>query len=515
MQNPQLNSDHTKLDVASFITHIPRQRDFLIEAMHCIHDAFGCITRNHLAFLANEFQVSKAETFEVAAFYDHFQIDHPQNAIALCMGPACLMAGAEAIYLNLHSQGSKPSEASCLGACNLAPAAMFNNSRFAPFIKLDSEAKGDKKPINLTSQSLTLPVPLSAEKILAALESAELRGFGGAGFPTAAKWRSVIAAEGKPYVVVNADEGEPGAFKDRYCLEQAPEKVLTGALVAASVVGAQAIYFYIRNEYYDLIDKLISVAETLVAFYPGITFHWRRGAGSYVCGEETALLESIEGRPAIPRHKPPYPAQNGLFGMPTLVNNVETFYWVYEVLANGPQWFADQGLRGEKGVRLYSVSGRVSKPGVFHAPIGITLAELIEDYCGGMAADHTLQAYFPGGASGGVLPASLADIPMSYRALENFGASLGSASVIVLSQHDNVQDVVTQFMKFFSLESCGQCAPCRLGTVEASSLLTQSSLDLRQSNNLAELMEIASICGLGQGAGRLLMTYVKHFFGGK
>lgn len=487
MQNSQLNSDHTKLDVASFITHIPRQRDFLIEAMHCIHDAFGCITRNHLAYLANEFQVSKAETFEVAAFYDHFQIDHPQNA----------------------------SEAPCVGACNfnLAPAAMFNNSRFAPFIKLDSEAKGEKKPINLTSQSLTLPVPLSAEQILAALESAELRGCGG-GFPTAAKWRSVIAAKGKPYVVVNADEGEPGAFKDRYCLEHAPEKVLTGALVAASVVGAQTIYFYIRNEYYDLIDNLISVAETLVAFYPGITFHWRRGAGSYVCGEETALLESIEGRPAIPRHKPPYPAQNGLFGMPTLVNNVETFYWVYEILANGSQWFADQGLRGEKGVRLYSVSGRVSKPGVFHAPIGITLAELIDDYCDGMAGGHTLQAYFPGGASGGVLPASLADIPMSYRALENFGASLGP-SVIVLSQHDNVQDVVTQFMKFFSLESCGQCAPCRLGTVEASSLLTQPSLDLRQSNNLAELMGLASICGLGQGAGRLLMTYVKHFFGGK
>lgn len=345
------------------------------------------------------------------------------------------------------------------------------------------------------------------------LERSMLRGLGGAGFPTFKKWHFVRQEEGPRYCVINADEGEPGTFKDRYYLEKAPHQFLEGALVSAWAIEAEQLYIYLRDEYpglHRVLNEAINELEKAGLVLPGFIV-LRRGAGAYICGEESALIESLEGKPGKPRHRPPYVAQQGLYGRPTLVNNVETVYWIPRIWKKGAAWFAEQGRNDRSGLRSFSVSGRVKKPGVYLAPAGITLGELIDEYCGGMAEGHTLAAYLPGGASGGILPASKADIPLDFDTLHDHGCFIGSAAIVVLSDHDNLQAVATNLLAFFADESCGQCTPCRVGTEKMLTLLESNHWDVQALTRLAQVMQDASICGLGQAAPNPVLGLLKDF----
>jgi len=498
--------------LSSCLADLPRRKDLAIEALHRIRDTFGQLTSGHVSWLVQEFGLSKAEVFELISFYDCFALDVPVSKLRICTGPACRMAGSSDLLKAYSDMSSGAIGTGCIGACDTAPAALEGSIRRPRF-----EVKDTRRAVDVHSNFSASPhvSPFgSPGEILSIIKASGLCGMGGAGFSVAQKWRAVMDQPGQRYVVVNADEGEPGAFKDRFLFEHAASQVLTGALFAAKVVDARHIYVYIRDEYADLLKPLKAMAGGVLKAWPGMEIEWRRGAGSYVCGEETALLESIEGRPARPRHKPPYPAQAGLFGCPTLINNVETLFWVNEILAQGYDWYAQQGRHGGRGLRLFSVSGRVARPGVYVAPVGISFEDLIEQHCGGMAQGHALSAFLPGGAAGGVLPAALADTPLEAVSLEKHGASLGSASVIVLSQDDDVRDVVSQLMTFLAKESCGQCAPCRLGTQASAQALSDTGSDDRMLLDFAEAMQLGSICGLGHGAGRLLGSYIRHFAGG-
>tara|TARA_Y100001968_G_scaffold61336_1_gene52172 strand:+ start:10 stop:1323 length:1314 start_codon:yes stop_codon:yes gene_type:complete len=354
---------------------------------------------------------------------------------------------------------------------------------------------------------------ISIDEVLQALEASGLRGLGGAGFPTFKKWQAVRQAAGPRYCVINADEGEPGTFKDRYYLERAPHQFLEGALVSAWAIEAEALYIYLRDEYpglHRVLHEAIAELEQAGIVTPGFII-MRRGAGAYICGEESALIESLEGKPGKPRHRPPYVAQQGLLGRPTLVNNVETVYWIPAIWHKGAEWFAGHGRNGRRGLRSFSVSGRVNKPGVYLAPAGITLRELIEEYAGGMAEGHTLVAYLPGGASGGILPASKADVPLDFDTLQAHGSFIGSAAIIVLSEQDNLQAVATNLLAFFADESCGQCTPCRVGSEKMLSLLEQPTWDVQALTRLAQVMQDASICGLGQAAPNPVLGLLKDF----
>jgi len=354
---------------------------------------------------------------------------------------------------------------------------------------------------------------VSIDDVLQALEVSGLRGLGGAGFPTFKKWQAVRQAAGPRYCVINADEGEPGTFKDRYHLERAPHQFLEGALISAWAIEAEALYIYLRDEYpglHRVLHEAIAELEQSGIVAPGFII-MRRGAGAYICGEESALIESLEGKPGKPRHRPPYVAQQGLFGRPTLVNNVETVYWIAPIWHKGAEWFTGYGRNGRRGLRSFSVSGRVNKPGVYLAPAGITLRELIEEYAGGMAEGHTLVAYLPGGASGGILPASKADVPLDFDTLQAHGSFIGSAAIIVLSEQDNLQAVATNLLAFFADESCGQCTPCRVGTEKMLSLLEQPTWDVQALTRLAQVMQDASICGLGQAAPNPVLGLLKDF----
>ncbi len=354
---------------------------------------------------------------------------------------------------------------------------------------------------------------ISIDEVLQALEASGLRGLGGAGFPTFKKWQAVRQAAGPRYCVINADEGEPGTFKDRYYLERAPHQFLEGALISAWAIEAEALYIYLRDEYpglHRVLHEAIAELEQSGIVAPGFII-MRRGAGAYICGEESALIESLEGKPGKPRHRPPYVAQQGLLGRPTLVNNVETVYWIPAIWHKGAEWFAGHGRNGRRGLRSFSVSGRVNKPGVYLAPAGITLRELIEEYAGGMAEGHTLVAYLPGGASGGILPASKADVPLDFDTLQAHGSFIGSAAIIVLSEQDNLQAVATNLLAFFADESCGQCTPCRVGSEKMLSLLEQPTWDVQALTRLAQVMQDASICGLGQAAPNPVLGLLKDF----
>jgi formate dehydrogenase len=350
---------------------------------------------------------------------------------------------------------------------------------------------------------------LSADAVLTSLDAAGLRGLGGAGFPAARKWRAVRAEPGPRLMVVNADEGEPGTFKDRVYLETDPHRFLEGMLVGAHIVEADAIYLYLRDEY----PVARAILEREIARLPpgGPLIHLRRGAGAYISGEESALLDSLEGRRGLPRHKPPLPFRVGLFGRPTLINNVETLFWVRDIVERGPAWWSSHGRNGHRGLRSFSVSGRVRDPGVKLAPAGITLRELVDEFCGGMARGHTLQAYLPGGASGGILPATMADIPLDFGTLEPHGCFIGSAAVVVLSEHDNLRAAALNLMHFFEDESCGQCTPCRVGTRKARQLMQQPHWDVALLSELSQVMRDASICGLGQAAPNPLQSLFRHF----
>ncbi|SNC74809.1 NAD-dependent formate dehydrogenase flavoprotein subunit [Marinobacter sp. es.048] len=517
-----------------------RHRDRLIEHLHLIQDAYGYLSMPRLRALASFMNLPMAAIYETATFYAHFDVIHdeqtPPPAITLrvCDSLSCQLAGAEALHQAL-SDGADPAQvrvrrAPCMGRCDTAPVVEVGHHHVchanAQAVGAAVE-QGQIQPEEIHWQGLAdynsaggyqllkdcREGWVSVESLAKELELAGLRGLGGAGFPTFRKWQAVRAETGPRYAVINADEGEPGTFKDRYYLEREPHVFLEGALVSAWAVEAQALYIYLRDEYpglHSVLKEAMAELEAADIVEPGFII-LRRGAGAYICGEESALIESLEGKPGKPRHRPPFVAQKGLFGQPTLVNNVETVYWIPRIHAQGAEWFASQGRHGRKGLRSFSVSGRVARPGVHVAPAGITLNELIGEYCGGMAEGHRLLAYLPGGASGGILPASKADIPLDFDTLQEHGCFIGSAAVIVLSDQDDLQAAAANLLGFFADESCGQCTPCRVGTEKMLTLLERGTWDEETLQQLAGVMMDASICGLGQAAPNPVLSLLRDF----
>ena len=517
-----------------------RQRDLLIEHLHKIQDSFGYLSSAHLAALAQEMRLAQTEVYEVATFYHHFDIVKEGDAapaaltVRVCDGLSCEMAGARDLLARLPALLGKEVRviaAPCIGRCEQAPAVAVGQTavpnascekvkaqvvaiptRDLPECHIDHagyQAGGGYALLKACDAG-----ERDVESIITTLEHSGLRGLGGAGFPTGRKWRIVRAEAAPRLMAVNIDEGEPGTFKDRVLLETDPHRFLEGMLIAAWAVGIQRVYVYLRDEYHACRALLETELEKLrahppIASMPEIIL--RRGAGAYICGEESAMIESIEGKRGMPRLRPPYVAQVGLFGRPTLEHNFETLYWVRELVEKGGEWFASHGRHGRKGLRSFSVSGRVNQPGVKLAPAGITIQELIDEHCGGMQSGHTFYAYLPGGASGGILPATLNTIPLDFDTLQPYGCFIGSAAVIVLSDHDTATDAARNMMRFFKHESCGQCTPCRNGTAKASALIEQKSWDVDLLADLSAVMRDASICGLGQAASNPVDCVVKYF----
>ncbi len=477
--------------------------DLLLEHLHALQHAHGALREGHLVALASLLRLAPVEVFEVASFYAHFHIlpddaPAPLPVLRVCEGLPCRMAGSAALQAELAAQpGRRVVAAPCMGACHQAPAVARGHALVAPASPASLAAPAAPPlPLPPHDYALLHQAPDTAA-LLAALEASGLRGMGGAGFPMARKWRAVLAQPGPRHMVVNADEGEPGTFKDRWCLETAPHRVLEGMLLAARAIQAEACWIYLRDEYdalHDLLARAIAAAPA-----GGMPIHLRRGAGAYICGEETALLESLEGKRGWPRHKPPFPGEHGLFGRPTLIQNVETLWWLPEVLPD-PAAFAARGRQGGRGERLFSLSGRVRHPGVKRAPAGITARELVAEFGGGMLPGHEFRAYLPGGASGGILPASMADLPLDFGTLERFGCFVGSGAVVVLSNADDLAEAARNLVRFFRDESCGQCTPCRVGTAKAAALLEAPRWDRPLLQELAAAMADGSICGLGQAA---------------
>ncbi|MBI3445556.1 MAG: NAD(P)H-dependent oxidoreductase subunit E [Magnetospirillum sp.] len=505
---PAAASPDALAEIAALLPTDFRRRDLLIENLHCLQDHFGGLFRRHLAALAEDMRLAPAEIHEVASFYAHFRLlpddqAAPRTVVRRCIGPACSMRrDAEAPL----PEDALVEDAPCLGLCDHAPAALIGKMPFA-LARGEEIAARQCQPGDYARLGRCLSGELTRDAVLEELERADLRGMGGAGFPAARKWRLVASQAARPLVVVNADEGEPGTIKDRFFLESAARQVLEGALIAAWAVGAEAIYLYLRDEYSDLHALM---ADEIRAAPTDLPIHLRRGAGAYICGEESALIESLEGKRGLPRQRPPYVAEQGLFGRPTLVNNVETLYWVSRILGEGAALFTAQGRNNHKGLRTYSVSGRVRRPGVKIAPNGITIAELIEEFCGGMEEGHQLVAYLPGGASGGFLPAHLQP-PLAFGAVEEYGGFIGSAAVMVFSQADDLRQLALNLARFFAHESCGQCTPCRVGTDKSVGLLAQGHWDRALLDDLARVMRDASICGLGQAAPNVWQSLLRHF----
>lgn len=522
-------------EIETLLGDRPRRRDLLIEHLHLIQDTYHQISAAHLAALADEMKLSFAEVFETATFYAHFDIvkegepNVPPLTIRVCDSLTCAMLGGEKLLKDLQNTagpGIRVVRAPCVGRCDTAPTAEVGHNfvdHAAVTRVLDAAKNGDTDThlpeyvdydaylagggYKLLERVRTGGLP--REDLLKALDDASLRGLGGAGFPTGRKWRAVLGEPGPRLMAVNGDEGEPGTFKDRYYLERDPHRFLEGMLIGAHVVEAPEVYIYIRDEYPACREILTREIAKLPPGGPKL--HLRRGAGAYICGEESSLLESIEGKRGLPRHKPPYPFQVGLFGQPTLINNIETLWWVRDIVEKGADWWKSHGRNERQGLRSFSVSGRVKNPGVKLAPAGITVGELIDEFCGGMADGHTFQAYLPGGASGGILPASMDDIPLDFGTLEKYGCFIGSAAVVVLSQADDVRDAALNLMKFFEDESCGQCTPCRSGTQKAALLMQQPVWNKELLDQLSQAMRDASICGLGQAASNPLTSVIKYF----
>ncbi|MGB5543390.1 MAG: NAD(P)H-dependent oxidoreductase subunit E, partial [Gammaproteobacteria bacterium] len=516
-----------------------RQRDLLIEHLHRIQDKFGYLSEPHLAALAAEMRLAMAEVFEVASFYSHFDIvaddeePPPSITVRVCESLSCEMAGADKLLAQLRADvdgSARVLSAPCMGYCHRAPVVAVGKRQIPrataasvadavagrqtdaeiPFYRgLDDYLEDGG--YQLLGQCLA--GERSPADIIETLASSGLRGLGGAGFPPGTKWKLVATEAAPRYLAVNADEGEPGTFKDRYYLERDPHRVLEGMLIAAWVVDAEAVYFYLRDEY-PAIHRILQTEITLLrdrGLVPHTRIELRRGAGAYICGEESAMIESIEGKRGLPRHRPPYVSQAGIFGRPTLVNNVETLYWVRDIVERGADWFQEQGHGEARGLRSYSVSGRVMDPGLKLAPAGISAKALIDQYCGGMADGHRLMAYLPGGASGGILPARLADLPLDFGSLEKHGSFIGSHALIVLSDQDDLRRVVLNLMRFFEDESCGQCTPCRVGTRKAVAMMERGVWDQALLQDLGRVMADASICGLGQAAPNPLLCALRYF----
>ncbi len=518
---------------------LKQRRDLLIEQLHALNDSFRGLHERHLVALAKLMNIPMAEVYEVATFYHHFEViregeQAPQFTLRVCDGLSCEMAGAATLLNNLKaSLGTskiKVVSAPCVGRCEQAPVAVVHQHEIGHatvekvLAAVQAEATQPVAPdyIDLNAyradggyallQSLSSGMQ-NTEAVMKAMEDSGLRGLGGAGFPAGRKWRIVSEQAAPRLMAVNIDEGEPGTFKDRTYLERDPHRFFEGMLVAAHVVGIDAIYIYLRDEYHACRQVLEAELQKLKAnssiHLPMIEL--RRGAGAYICGEESAMIESIEGKRGEPRMRPPYIAQVGLFGRPTLEHNFETLYWVRDIVQKGPEWFSGFGRHGRKGLRSFSVSGRVKKPGVKLAPAGITMAELIEEYCGGMQVGHDFYAYLPGGASGGILPASLSDIPLDFDTLQAYGCFIGSAAVIVLGHQDSARNAALNMMNFFAHESCGQCTPCRVGTEKAVQLMQAAVWDNATLEDLNQVMADASICGLGQAAPNPVRCVQKYF----
>jgi NADH:ubiquinone oxidoreductase subunit F (NADH-binding)/NADH:ubiquinone oxidoreductase subunit E len=512
-----------------------RRRDLLIEHLHLIQDKYHQISAAHLAALADEMKLSFAEVFETATFYAHFDIvkegepDIPPLTIRVCDSLTCAMLGGEKLLEELKKgagAGVRVVRAPCVGFCDSAPVAEVGHRYVLGATKsevLATASRGETDPIIPSYVGYHAYVKdggykllgdlragkIGKEEILKALDDSSLRGLGGAGFPTGRKWRAVLGEPGPRVMAVNADEGEPGTFKDRFYLLRDVHRFLEGTLIAAHIIDASDVYIYLRDEY-PAARKLLPLE--LAKLPPGgPQIHLRRGAGAYICGEESSLLESIEGKRGLPRHKPPYPFQVGLFGLPTLINNLETLFWVRDIVEKGADWWKSHGRNGRVGLRSFSVSGRVKNPGVKLAPAGITVRELIEEFCGGMADGHSFHAYLPGGASGGILPASMDDIPLDFGTLEKYGCFIGSAAVVILSQEDSVKGAALNLMRFFEDESCGQCTPCRVGTQKAAILMERPIWNRALLDELSQAMRDASICGLGQAAANPLTSVIKYF----
>jgi formate dehydrogenase len=526
-------------EVEALLAGRPRDRDLLIEHLHLVQDHFGGLRAGHLQALAKLMGLAMAEVYEVASFYAHFDLiaddaePPPALTVRVCDSLSCALAGAERLLAELPAAlgpGVRVLPAPCMGRCDQAPVVAVGHNHLAPAsaeVVQAAVTAGATDPIAVDYEDLAayrsaggygvLAACLSGdrpvESVIDTLNEAGLKGLGGAGFPAGRKWGLVRQEPGPRYVTANADEGEPGTFKDRHYLESRPHLFLEGMLIAAWAVGAEAAYIYLRDEYPGVREILLKEIAALEAagLSKGLALHLRRGAGAYICGEESAMIESIEGKRGLPRHRPPYVAQVGLFGRPTLVNNVETLYWVPEILGKGAAWFAEQGVNGAKGLRSYSVSGRVKSPGVKLTPAGVTVRQLIEDHCGGMAEGHEFRAYLPGGASGGILPAALADLPLDFGRLEEHGSFVGSHAVVVLSHQDDLKAAALNLMKFFAEESCGQCTPCRAGTEKAVQLMSRAKWDESLLGDLSRVMAGASICGLGQAAPNPLLSILRHF----
>ncbi|WP_295501614.1 NADH-ubiquinone oxidoreductase-F iron-sulfur binding region domain-containing protein [Limnohabitans sp. Rim8] len=534
-------SDEARAEVRTLIG-LPlkdgHRRDLLIEHLHVLNDHFHGLFERHIVALAAEMRLPVVEVFEVASFYHHFEIlkdseAAPRITARVCDSLSCSLAGSDSLLRQLQNDllDVKVVPVPCLGRCEQSPAAQVGQQavahatveRVAQRVAQDQTTPNDlPDAIRLDAYLQTGGYQLAqqvatgqrdVESVIQVLESSGLRGLGGAGFPAGRKWRIVRSQPGPRLMAVNIDEGEPGTFKDRTCLEADPHRFLEGVLIAASVVGCEAVYIYLRDEYHEarvlLTQELTALQANPPCALPRIEL--RRGAGAYICGEESAMIESIEGKRGEPRMRPPYIAEVGLFGRPTLAHNFETLFWVRELIEQGGDSFAAHGRHDRKGLRRFSVSGRVRQPGVKLAPAGVTLRELVDEYCGGMAEGHTLYAYLPGGASGGILPERLADLPLDFDTLQPHGCFIGSAAVMVLSQHDSAREAALNVMRFFAHESCGQCTPCRVGTDKAAQLMTAKVWDADTLLDLAQVMADASICGLGQAAPNPIRCVLDYF----
>ena len=522
----------------SILDTVSYRRDHLIEYLHKIQDTQGAITKEYMTALASLIGISQTEVYEVATFYHHFDVvDNDQDkpaalTVRVCDSVTCEMNGANELakILDDYYKGTvRIQKVPCIGRCQSAPAAVvkFNPVDNATFEKV-------KKTVDAKAYEPAIPnyieideykskggyeiynaictEDISAERAVEILEASELKGLGGAGFPAGRKWRILREQDAPRLLAINIDEGEPGTFKDRYYLESDPHRFFEGMLIASKVVGIDKIYIYLRDEYPAVKKIMEDQLEKIKKQFTDIPeIEIRRGAGAYICGEESAMIESIEGKRGMPRLRPPFVAQVGLFGRPTLEHNMETLFWIRDILDKGSDWFANKGRNGRKGLRSFSVSGRVKKPGVHLAPAGITVQELIDEFAGGMLDGHEFYGYFPGGASGGILPASMNDIPLDFGTLEEYGCFIGSAAVVILSNQDKARDAAKTTIDFFKHESCGKCTPCRAGTSKASVLMSDEKWDINLLEDLSQTMSDASICGLGQAASNPVKSVLKYF----